>query len=95
MYNSQSTKNLGTRIRTQANFKDLEGKKISPSTVNLKYKTPSGEINSFTVVSDSNGVYGYELTLDISGKWYFRWECMGNYASSDEFEISVTDTKVK
>lgn len=90
----KQVKLIGTRLNTNSEFRDSNNVKVIPSTVNFKYKTPSGELIN-TTVSPINNIFSANILLDIVGDWYFRWECSGDYASADEFTIHVQDTLVK
>ena len=93
--NNVTTKSLGTRILTSAEFKNSSKVKIFPETVYIKYKNPVGVLISVIVTANTNGVYTYGVLLDVPGLWYFNWSCLGDYASSEEFDVFVTETKVR
>lgn len=93
MYYTKTTKDLGTIIKTTADFRDFDNVKIVPLEVTLKYKKPSNEIIT-EIISNDNG-FAHSVILDEPGTWNFRWECSGDFATSSEFDVFVRDTIVK
>lgn len=94
MFNQQTTKLIGTTLKSLATFTSTSNVKIIPDSVTLRYRKPSGEL-LVGQVEVSGFEHSSQIYLDAVGEWFFRWECSGSYASADEFSISVQDTKVK
>lgn len=97
MSNKIETKLVGTTLSTSATFKNTSNQTFAPSLVNLKYKKSdtNGTIVTTPVTPDVSNVYTTSVLLDVPGTWNFRWEAVGSVAVADEFQIIVTDTKVK
>lgn len=63
-------------------FKDKDANYADPTTVRLKVRDPSGNLDTYTygvsvVQKTGTGIYYAQITLDESGKWHYRWEGEG------------------
>ena len=89
-----STKLIGTTITSSAVFKDEHYTTVFPTSVNIKYRTPSGVITTLPVLPISQ-IYSAKVLLSEAGLWNFRWESTSDDTVADEFSISVSDTGIK
>lgn len=96
MNNLDTIKQLGTNFTTTAEFFDSHKVKIEPDSVTLKYKTPSGDIveEIILLLDPADYTYSTSVLLDEPGNWKFRWECTGEYAVADEFQVTVMNTTI-
>lgn len=84
----------GDLIRVTAKFK-VGTVLTDPTTVKVKVKNPAGTITTKTyltdaeVVKDSAGIYHYDITLNASGSWWYRWESTGAAAGAREYRVQV------
>lgn len=88
MANSYPT---GSNIRFFAEFKDIDGVYVDPTTITFKILSPKTGISAtFTlpagpeVVKDSVGHYHSDYTIDYPGNWYYRFEGSGAYIGARE-----------
>ena len=93
MNNLATVKLVGNNITSVAEFKDINNAIIVPTTVVFKYKDPTGSV-TVAAVTQSGTKYTSTVYLDRAGDWTFRWECMGTYATAEEFVIQVLPSKV-
>lgn len=94
MLTQQTTKMIGTTMYTEAEFKDFNKVKIVPPSVRFIYKEPNAQAVTNTV-TPIGGKFNSSIFLSVAGVWVFRWECDGEFASADEFEVFVEETKTK
>jgi len=94
MNNLATVKMVGNNLTTTSEFKDINGVIVTPANVALKYKDPAGTVISAEITQLSNLKYTSTVYLNIPGDWTFRWECMGTYATAEEFVIQVLPSKV-
>lgn len=65
---------------------------INPTTVTLKIKNPSNVISTIGMGFLNNpsvGTFGYQLTLNAVGQWWYRFEGSGNVIAADEKSLFV------
>lgn len=68
---------LGTQVRITATF-TADGTNKDPTTVTLYVQRPRTALSTITSVTrDSQGVYHYDVVLDRSGEWLYRWAGTG------------------
>jgi len=89
----------GTTIKAKAEFRNSSNVLIDPTSVTLKYKKPDDSIVTKTtgaleITKTSVGIYEIYLTLDLAGKYSFRWEGAGIDGSVSETQLTVTASKV-
>ena len=94
MNNLATIKLVGNNVTTISEFKDVNGVTVTPTNVALKYKDPSGTVIVAEITQLSNLKYTSTVYLNLAGDWTFRWECTGNYATSEEFIIQVLPSKI-
>lgn len=92
--NQTYTEIIGTTINTSGEFKDFFSKKVFPDNVKLIYRKPNAEIVSVDIHANELNIYNTSVLLDMSGEWFFRWECSGLYASADEFNVIVYKSSI-
>lgn len=89
----------GQLIRLFASF-SLDGALTDPTTVTVKYKTPTGTSTTlvyptdFAVVKDGVGNYHLDLNLNAGGTWYFRWEATGTIIGAAQETFTVAAASV-
>ena len=69
-----------------------------PTAISLKVQDPSGNEATYTyalgqVTKTGTGLYRYDLTIDETGYWYYRWEGTGAMVSSAEAHLLVRATE--
>lgn|SRR5678816_1542546 len=80
-------------------FKAL-GVTTDPTTVTIKYRTPTGTLVSKTyvtdpeVIKDSLGVFHMDVVLDMPGEWWYRIEGTGACVAAVEKSLYVQPTKL-
>ena len=84
-------------VRISATF-TVASVNTDPTTVSLKVQDPSGNEATYTyalgqVTKDSTGNYHYDLAIDESGYWYYRWEGTGAVVSAAEAHLLVRRTE--
>lgn len=89
----KTSKMVGTTMYSSAEFKNFNNVKIIPNTVTFTYKQPTSPAIS-SVISPVAGEYSSVVFLNVAGDWVFRWECDGEFASADEFEIFVCESNI-
>lgn len=92
--NLTTIKMVGNNVTSISEFKDVNGTIVTPTNVALKYKDPSGLVTTGSITQLSNLKYTSTVYLNIPGDWIFRWECTGNYATSEEFMIRVLPSQI-
>ena len=80
---------VGDESRLSAIIYDIVGVPVDPSALNLAIRTPSGVISNNSPVRDAVGNYHFDLMLNESGSYFYRWESTGTYPSADESGVFV------
>jgi len=70
-----------------------------PTTVTLKVKDPSGNVDTYTLAlsqvnNSSTGVYFKNISLDEAGYWYYQWAGTGAVESVEEDYLVVRTRQV-
>lgn len=83
----------GDQVRLTGTF-TVGGTATDPTTVTLKVKDPSGNVDTYTyalsqIAKSSTGVYYKDLSLDEAGYWYYQWAGTGAVESVDEDYLVV------
>ena len=66
------------------------GADADPTVLTLKIKKPDQTTTSHVygvdilVIKDATGKYRYDVTLDQSGEWAYRWEATGAVVGAEE-----------
>lgn len=91
----------GNGVRVQGTFVK-DGQNTDPTTVTLKLRSPSGTVLTYTyaqaeITRSAVGVYYKEvpaLTLNVVGKWWYRWIGEGAVAAAAEAYFTITDSRI-
>lgn len=75
-------------------FTDSTGAPIDPETVVIKVKDPTGTVTSYTPVRVSTGIYTYNLSLTIAGKYFYRFEGTGGATAAGDNLLTATHSPV-
>lgn len=93
---SAGTFDVGDSAKVQTTF-TVGGTATDPTTVTLKWKLPSGTVNTYTyaaaeITRSDTGVYYKELDITTSGTHTIRWEGTGTAktAGEDSFTVRVS-----
>lgn len=93
-----NTYDVGDLVRLSAVFRNSAGAATDPTAPTLTYKKPSGTlvtVVSPTLIKDSTGNYHYDVTLDESGSWWYRFSGTGAVTQAGEKEIVVRAQRVQ
>lgn len=85
---SRTTRTKGTVLTSEAHFRNLSKTIVTPYTVRFISLDPAG-VATVRQITPTGTLYSAITTLDQEGLWSFRWDCSGDYATADEFEIFV------
>ena len=94
-----SSFDVGDLIRITANVIDLANDPIDPSGFKLYIKRPNAVITTLIfntdpeIVKDTVGQYHIDLSVDLAGLWYVRWEATGTGQSAEEDSFYVQSTR--
>lgn len=91
---------IGDVVRISGTFRDFASALTDPTTVALVYRKGDGTTGTVTwaaaqVVRDSPGVFHYDLPVDVSGIWHYRWETTGTVQAAEPGAFSVVDNEVE
>ncbi len=69
-----------------------------PTTVTLEVKTPTNVVTSYTwaggtVTRSAAGIFYKDISLTMSGEWFYRFEGAGAVESASEGSLMVTDSE--
>ena len=88
---------VGTVIRIQATFKDVDGIARDPATVTLKVRKPSGTVVTVTGIQHpqpGSGVYFADVMMDEAGVWRAEWSSTGNPTVVDSIDFAVYERPI-
>lgn len=94
-----NTYDLGDLIRCSGVFTNAAGTAIDPDAVLFQFRTPQGDITSYTyltdaeLVRDSLGNFHVDIDATESGTWWSRFYATGNGQSADELSFIVSDSR--
>jgi hypothetical protein len=89
----------GDLVRCSAAFTNSAGTAIDPTAVLFKVKDPSGNITSYTyvtdaeLVKDSTGNYHVDVDADEVGKWYYRFYSTGTGQAAGDSDFTILETQ--
>ena len=89
----------GDLVRCAAAFTNTAGTAIDPTAVLFKVKDPSGNITTYTyltdaeLVKDSTGNYHVDVDADEVGTWYYRYYSTGTGQAAGEGTFDVLETE--
>ena len=86
------------KVKSTYTFQDYNDAATDPTTVTFKYEKPDGTITSIVypaagVTKTGTGVYFAEVTFDVPGSWWRRWEGTGTITDGFEAPWYVTPTR--
>jgi len=72
----------GITVRLSAEFDDGAGVPADPTTITLRVRAPSGELESYSyaqgeIAKDAAGKYHKDVAVTEGGHWHYRWEGAG------------------
>ena len=87
----------GDLVRLTATF-TVSSVNSDPTAIALKVQDPSGNEATYTyalgqITRTATGQYRYDLTIDETGYWYYRWEGTGAVVSAGEAHLLVRRTE--
>lgn len=81
--------NVGDVSRISAAFKNASAVLADPTTVVFTVASPEGVVTTPAVVHDSTGLYHADVSLNKSGKWYYRVTGTGAIQAANKGSLSV------
>ena len=87
---------VGDVARLSLSIADVAGVPGDPSSLLLVIKSPGGGIATYTseIVKDSTGNYHFDLALDSSGSYGYRWQSLGANQGVIEGGIFVNPQRI-
>ncbi len=86
----------GNLVRVRATFKNENGVKVDPATVQVSVKKPDLTITTYIygtnpeVIKESVGVYYIDInTTNAVGNWFFVWKSSGTYQAIGQTTFEV------
>lgn len=94
-----TTYDKGDLVRLSVAFVNSAGTATDPTTVTLKVKTPAGAISTYTyalsqVTKSATGSYYKDVSLNVSGRWWYRWEGTGAVETAEEGWLEVREQRL-
>jgi hypothetical protein len=85
-----------TEVELKGTFKDAAGNLTDPTDVALEVLNPAGTLSTYTygaseVSKESAGIYTKAVTLDASGRWYYRYKGTGALKVANWKRLDVMD----
>lgn len=85
---------IGDSIRLSVNFSNSQNfDSVDPLFVELKLKSPSGNVTTYSYPSNINkesiGNYYYDIQINESGRYWYWWRGTGTYSSVVEGSFFV------
>lgn len=79
----------GDTVRLKSTYLALDKARTDPTTVVLSVLNPSGQTSHYYYASghitkEATGVYYYDIALNITGRWTYRWVGTGPVAGATE-----------
>ena len=75
---------IGTRVTLSADFKDLAGTLVDPTTVTAKVMQPDGVVATLTATKVSVGKYEADFMPSQEGLHTYRFEGTGTCIAAEE-----------
>lgn len=89
----------GDKVRIGASF-TLDDTMTDPSNPYIQVKDPSGNIESASTAcagdgwtKNADGDFHFDVTLDESGMWHYRWSGSGDVVAATTGHFSVRETE--
>lgn len=89
-----NTYDIGDEIRLTGVF-TVSGVATDPTVVRCKVRAPGGAVTTSlygtdaALVKDATGTYHLDLTLTLTGTYYYRWEGTGAAQAAEETAFNV------
>ena len=88
---------IGDKVRLSVTF-TVDGVAADPTDVACKYQDPSGnEVEKTFLAGDvtrsGTGIYYYDVTIDESGTWFYRFEATGNVVGAGENHFRIRNSE--
>jgi hypothetical protein len=85
-----------TRVRFKAEFRDLDGALVNPTTVTWTVQKPDGTVAepAGDEAHPSTGIYHLFVTLDQPGKWLVEAQGDGTVIVAGEKTVKARKSKV-
>jgi hypothetical protein len=88
---------MGDVARVTVTF-TLAGTPTDPTTVALKIQNPNKVETTYTwalaqVTRTSAGIFYKDISLNVAGEWFYRWEGTGAVESASENSLFVSESE--
>lgn len=80
---------VGDLIRVWVEIRTIAGDLVDPTSIALYVKPPGGVISERTAIKAAVGKYYYDLSLDLSGSYGYRWQTRGENQGVSEGGVYV------
>ena len=88
----------GDRARVYAEFTDLNGNPVDPTSITVTVKAPNRDdidtLAPVQVVQTATGRYHFDVDLDAEGTWRFKWTVTGALHAAEEGHLKVRPSYV-
>jgi uncharacterized protein YfaS (alpha-2-macroglobulin family) len=94
-----NTYDLGDLVRCSGAFTNASDAAVDPDTVLFQFRTPSGDITTYTygvdaeLVRDSLGNYHVDVDANEVGEWWVRFYSTGSGQAADELSFEVSESR--
>lgn len=93
-----NTHDKGDLVRLKGMFTDQDGDLYDPSTVTVKFKSPSGVVTTRVYGTDdvtrvSVGIYTTDVNVDEVGTWHYRFESSGVGQAAEENKFYIDESE--
>lgn len=94
-----NTYDIGDQARMSGAFTTVSsGAAADPTAITVIYRKPNGVETTLVygtdaaVIKDSTGNYHADVTIDMSGRWYYRFEGTGAVIAAGEtyFDVRIS-----
>ena len=91
-----SSFSLGSQVDLPVSF-SVAGSAVDPTAVTLQIRDPDGTVTTYTyalggVTKLATGSYTRPLTLNVSGKWWYRYTGSGSYRATTGDKVITVDS---
>ena len=87
---------LGQNVRCSVVIRNVTTQAlVDPTTVTFRAKSPNGTLTVHVfgvdpeLIKDGVGQYHDDITLNVAGDWYYRWEGTGAHVGACENRMCV------
>lgn len=87
---------VGDVARLSVSILDVAGVPSDPTSLSLVIQAPDGTSMTHTsdIVKDSTGNYHFDLALDSSGSYGYRWQSVGTNRGAIEGGVFVSPWRI-